>query len=130
MYRTKTNLDANHIAIRDHLKANGVWCWDCAASGGGLPDLIVHYRETAFLEIKVEKKAQIYRTQLVFIAFTKAMVGFAQNEAEALLFAKEPAAHCLTQAQKNKIGAHIFATEPKKQRFEFRQIQELIGGQI
>lgn len=127
MYRSKTKIDANHKEIADHLKRHGVWVWDAAASGGGLPDLIVFYRETAFLEIKTEKKAQMTRAQLLFITFTPAPVGFAQDKDEALTFAKNPRENCLTQAQKNKIGALLFSAEPNKQKFEFRQIQELLG---
>lgn len=126
-YRSKTKLDANHKQICDHLKLHGVWVHDCASSGGGLTDLIVFWRETAFLEIKTEKKAQLTRAQIMFIMFTPAPVGFVQTENEALEFAKNPRGKGLTLGQKNKLGGLLFKAEPKKQKFEFRQIQELLG---
>ena len=122
----KTKLDGNHTQIVDFLKSNGVWVWDCA-SVGGMTDLIVYYKETGFLEIKMAQKAQMTRAQLIFIALTPAPVGIVINEIEALEFAKDPRGKGLSQSQKNKIGALIWAHEPNKQKFEFRRIRELIG---
>jgi hypothetical protein len=47
--------DANHGAIRDGLRALGVWVWDTHDVGGGFPDLIACRRDRKvfhLLEVK------------------------------------------------------------------------------
>jgi hypothetical protein len=44
--------DGNHAAIRDGLRAAGLWVWDTHHVGGGFPDLLVWRNRFVLLEVK------------------------------------------------------------------------------
>jgi hypothetical protein len=44
--------DGNHAAIRDGLRAAGLWVWDTHRVGGGFPDLLVWRHGFVLLELK------------------------------------------------------------------------------
>lgn len=106
--------DFNHNTIRDYLKKCGVYVEDLSGHGT-LPDLLCHFGETFFVEVKLAGSRACYtNAQLKWIADTKCFVAICKSETEALLFAHDPRHNGLTQKQKDNLAGFLAFNDKKK----------------
>jgi len=120
--------DGNHTAIVNDLRKVGVWCCDLSASGGGVPDLLTWFKEKyCFIELKMDKAANITLQQLKFIGECKGDIGFAESFEDAEYLAKNPGTG-LTPIQKERIFRYWLKCEIDKVKMvSFKKFKREVG---
>ena len=93
--------DANHVPIVNELRARGYSVADFAGAGNGVPDILVHKRNTVFIELKMPNG--FFRlNQLLFLAQWKGLAGFAETVEQCIALEGDPWL-CLKDSDKARI---------------------------
>ena len=118
-----TKLDANHLAIADHLREQGIEVENMAGSGR-VPDMVCyHDGAMCWLEVKVDVASSRWtQKQLWFIAQTKMPVAVAKTKEQALEYVTKR--RYVTQKQKDTIA--VLLMKYPKDLYQAKDIDKIL----
>lgn len=127
----RTTRDKSHVSIMNDLRSYGYSVADMASVGNSFPDLLVSSSNaTVVIEIK-ERTGSFYVAQLEFISTWKGYAGFASTLDDARALMADPAKHCLTQRDKDRIAQIAVRcraeTKAKNPQIRIKKFEQLLN---